>query len=83
MTAVGPQPNFDAVQNLLAPGGVCPRCKTRVDRLVTIRLVEGNSGPGWSQEGCIPCARTLAGFMLAPQWLRDDVARLEAAGVTQ
>lgn len=77
------EPDYEAVKGLLALAGRCPRCNAHAERLVTVAIVPGNSGPGWSQQGCIPCARYLARHALAPDWLREDVARLEAAGVTE
>lgn len=76
-----PEPDLDAVTGLLVPAGECAQCKEHVERRVVIRLVPGASGPGWSQYGCIPCTRTLSRRALAPDWLREDVARLEAAGL--
>lgn len=34
-----------------------------------IAIVSGNSGPGGSVIGCIPCARVAASAVLAPAWL--------------
>ena len=74
-------PDLDAVAGLLSPPGECTRCGQYAEHLVMIVIVQGNSGPGWSRHGCIPCAKRLARYALAPRWLREDVARLEAAGL--
>lgn len=74
-------PDLNAVAGLLSPAGECTRCGQHAERLVIIVIVQGNSGPGWSRNGCIPCAKQPARYVLAPTWLREDVARLEAAGL--
>jgi hypothetical protein len=63
---------------LIAAAGECGRCHEQATERVAIRLVQGNSGPGWTQYGCLPCARHLARSQFAPRWLRDDVAILDA-----
>jgi len=64
--------------DLIAAAGECANCHEHAEERVTIRLVPGNSGPGWTQYGCLPCARTLARSRFAPQWLKKDVAVLDA-----
>lgn len=37
------------------------------------------SGPGWSVYACLACARLLARSPFAPEWLSEDVAKIDAA----
>lgn len=64
--------------NILAGAGECARCHRQVPERMTVALMSGNSGPGWSQYGCVPCARILAKSRFAPGWLKADVAALDA-----
>lgn len=75
------QPDYDAVAELLHEAGECARCKAHAARRTAIALVPGNSGPGWTVYGCIDCAKLMASFSTASDWLREQVARLEAAGL--
>lgn len=69
------------VDELLEGPGNCAHCKQHAEQRVAVALVPGNSGPGCTIYGCIPCAKSLARYAMAPKWLRDDVARLEEAGL--
>lgn len=69
------------VADLLEGEGECYVCKQWAERRATVMLVGGNSGPGWSQLGCLPCLHTRAAYALAPEWLRDLSAKLRAAGL--
>lgn len=67
-----------ARSELLTFAGQCDVCEEYAAERMTVAMVQGNSGPGWSKYGCVPCARLLAVSMFAPDWLREDVARLDA-----
>jgi hypothetical protein len=73
----GPEPEADAVDRLVEPGHCC-RCDKYVKQAVDVAYVPGNSGPGYIVRACIPHARRLARYQLAPQWLKDDLAALDA-----
>ncbi|WP_326690760.1 MULTISPECIES: hypothetical protein [unclassified Streptomyces] len=68
----------DAVERLVRPGH-CVRCGRRVREAMTVAMVQGSSGPGRTVDACLPHAREYAAYALAPQWLRDDLAALDAA----
>lgn len=74
-------PDLEAVDNLLRGDGECAHCKEQTTQRVVIALVPGNSGPGWTVYGCIPCAKKLSRCIIAPRWLKADVARLIGAGL--
>ncbi|MBO8189311.1 hypothetical protein [Streptomyces spirodelae] len=58
--------------------GYCLPCGQWCDRTVVVALVHVNSGPGRAVEACLPHAREYAAYPLAPQWLRDDLAAVDA-----
>lgn len=64
-------------ERLLQPGGECAVCHRQVAERITVALVHGNSGPGWSRYGCLPCARELATLPFAPRWLAEDLAAVD------
>jgi hypothetical protein len=74
---VTPEPG-DAVRRLVRPGR-CVRCGRRVAETITVARVRGSSGPDRIVEACLPHAREYATHVLAPQWLRDDLAALDRA----
>lgn len=61
-----------------SPAGECCRCGRHAAERITVALVRGNSGPGWSHDACLPCARVCARSPFAPAWLPGDLARLDA-----
>ncbi|HET6636447.1 MAG TPA: hypothetical protein VFH77_15615 [Streptomyces sp.] len=67
-----------ARERLIAPAGTCSRCGEHAEERVTVALVDGGSGPGWSRRACLPCARILARSTFAPDWLKRDIAVLDA-----
>ncbi|MDT0382395.1 hypothetical protein RM572_26910 [Streptomyces sp. DSM 42041] len=67
----------DERAELLAHAGTCALCEEYAAERMTVAMVQGNSGPGWSRYACLPCARLLVASAFAPQWLREDVARLD------
>lgn len=75
-------PDLDAVTDLLNDvGGECAHCKELAEQRVAVALVPGNSGPGYTVYGCIPCAKQLARYAMAPEWLKLNVARLVEGGL--
>lgn len=58
--------------------GECNLCGEHSSVRVTVRLIEQNSGPGGSAFACPPCARCEAAKPHAPDWLRANVAALDA-----
>lgn len=76
-----PEPDFDAVADILTPGGECADCKEHAERRTALALIPGNSGPGWTVYGCIPCVKKRAGFAMPSEWLCGNVARLIKAGL--
>ncbi|MBE9498349.1 MULTISPECIES: hypothetical protein [Streptomyces] len=58
--------------------GYCLPCGERRAETVVVALVHANSGPGRAVEACLPHAREYAAAPEAPQWLRDDLAVLDA-----
>ncbi|OEV04168.1 hypothetical protein [Streptomyces oceani] len=71
---------MNAENGYLATPGECCRCRAQAEERMTVALVQGNSGPGWSTYACVPCARVYARSPLAPEWLREDLAALDALG---
>lgn len=69
------------VAGLLVPAGECLSCGQWADQRAVISIVQGNSGPGWTGYGCLPCVHARAAYSTAPDWLREDAARLRAAGL--
>lgn len=69
------------VQGLLEGPGECAVCGCWAEQRALIAIVQGNSGPGWSRCGCLPCVHARAAYRSAPEWLRKDAARLRAAGL--
>lgn len=76
MTAPEPEPD---AYDLLVESGHCCRCDKHSDEVMDVAYVMGNSGPGYIVRACLPHARRLARYQLAPQWLRDDMAAVEGA----
>lgn len=73
---------MSAREELLAVAGECAECREYVAERVTVAIVQGNSGPGWSRYACVLCARRCAQSVFAPEWLREDLAILDAEGAT-
>lgn len=69
------------VQGLLVRAGECAACGQWAEQRAVIAIVQGNSGPGWTGYGCLPCLHARAAYRSAPEWLREDAARLRAAGM--
>ncbi len=46
---------------------------------MAVAYPKGNSGPCKVLEACITHARECAALWFAPQWLKDDIAALDAA----
>ena len=63
--------------SLVSPG-FCVACQCHVSDAMTVALIEVGSGPGGLVEACVKHAREYATRGAAPQWLRDDIARLDA-----
>jgi hypothetical protein len=76
---VGAEVTTAVERELLQPAGPCHQCDQPADERIIVRLIATNSGPGGTVLGCLPCARRLATWRTAPDWLADDVARLDAA----
>ncbi|NGO73710.1 hypothetical protein [Streptomyces boncukensis] len=64
-------------EGLVAPGW-CTVCEARVPDSMAVAYVETGSGPGRIVEACVRHARELARSTVAPDWLRDDIAALDA-----
>ncbi|WP_159788194.1 hypothetical protein [Streptomyces sp. NHF165] len=45
---------------------------------MAVAYAQGNSGPGKVLEACEVHARVYAALWFAPQWLKDDIAALDA-----
>lgn len=69
-------------EELLAVAGECAECCEYVVERITVAIVQGNSGPGWSRYACVPCARRCARSVFAPAWLREDLATLDGEAAT-
>lgn len=65
-------------ERLIVAAGECCRCHEHAVERITVALVDGGSGPGWAHHACLPCARRMATFRLAPSWLREDLAVVDA-----
>ncbi|WP_344563669.1 hypothetical protein [Streptomyces axinellae] len=79
MTEREPVPESEfGPKGLLRPGHCC-HCDRYRDAVMAVAIEGGNSGPGYLVEACVPHARALAARVLAPQWLRDDLAELDRA----
>lgn len=64
---------------LLSPGGECAECQEHADERVIVALPQGGSGPGGpARLACLPCARDRARSPLAPDWLAEDLAAIDA-----
>ena len=67
----------DHPDDLVTPG-FCTVCECHVRDSMAVAFVPTGSGPGRIVEACVAHARERAGYALAPKWLRDDIARLDA-----
>lgn len=76
-----PQSDRKSMPDLLVPAGECACCKAYVEQRTAIALIPGNSGPGWTVYGCVPCAKRTASFATASDSLREHVERLIEAGL--
>lgn len=65
-------------ERLIVAAGECCRCHEHAAERITVAVVDGGSGPGWSHHACLPCARRMAGSPFAPEWLPDDLAVVDA-----
>ncbi|MGW5022301.1 hypothetical protein [Streptomyces cacaoi] len=59
--------------------GWCVDCERYVGDAMAVAYAQGNSGPGKVLEACVAHAREYAALWFAPQWLKDDIAALDAA----
>ena len=57
----------------------CVDCNKYVGDAMAVAYAQGNSGPGKVLEACVAHAREYAALWFAPQWLKDDIAALDAA----
>lgn len=64
---------------VLEPGGECSACHEHADERVIIAMSQGGSGPGGpARKACLPCARVRAHSAVAPKWLVEDLAVIDA-----
>lgn len=66
-----------AEAGLPATPAFCCVCERWFGETVLVRVVETGSGPGGMLYGCVPHARMLAARPDAPDWLREDLAKLD------
>ncbi|AXK37482.1 hypothetical protein DVA86_19700 [Streptomyces armeniacus] len=68
---------------MLLAGGECADCREHAGERVIIAMPQGGSGPGGpSRKACLPCARVRARSVFAPDWLREDLAVIDAERAT-
>lgn len=68
-----------AAAELLMRGGACAECHEHADERLIVALPQGATGPGGpARLACLPCARWRAASPLAPDWLAEDLAIIDA-----